>query len=322
MPGFFGCSLLAKEASSCLGIDPKSALETFQILKPKRSPYPLIRIGGAGDGSYLLPDDLEGINGCLSPGVNNFKHFEDELALNYAIPSDLIDASSEEEAFSTPLIGEMQSFQKKWLDISGENDCISISEWLASKPSTQHDFLLQMDIEGAEYRNILATPSKDLGRFRIIIMELHRLPIGFCRPEVFHAVIKPFLERLDELFICVHAHPNNVIGVYTPPAIGVTMPRIIELTFLRRDRFTKGVVGNFSPVSLPHSLDITNVIGRTPLHLSEEWFTGPRSLSSRMRMSADWIDYYKYHKSKGNLKNLLQAQFASRSKRLLNQILH
>ena len=27
-------------------------------------------IGGAGDGGYLVPDDLDGIEYCFSPGVN------------------------------------------------------------------------------------------------------------------------------------------------------------------------------------------------------------------------------------------------------------
>lgn len=312
--------MLAGKPTSGLGIDRKSALESFKIIKPKPSPYPLIRIGGNADGSYLLPNDLEGITGCLSPGVNNFKDFEDELALKYAIPSDLIDASSDEEAFATALISGMQTFQKKWLDISGGNDCMSISEWLHNKPNDQNDFLLQIDIEGAEYRNILATPSNDLQRFRVIVMELHRLPIGFSRPQIFQAVMKPFLEKLDDLFICVHAHPNNVIGTYTPPAIGFAMPRILELTFLRRDRFPQGYLTNDLPVSLPNSLDITNVMSRPPLHLSDEWLTGPRSVKSRICMSLDWIQYYNYHKSKRNLKNLLQAQAQMQLKKRIHRL--
>ena len=48
-------------------------VEVFQLLKPKASKTPLIRIGGDGDGSYLVPDDLEGITACFSPGVNRIK---------------------------------------------------------------------------------------------------------------------------------------------------------------------------------------------------------------------------------------------------------
>ena len=38
-----------------------SAQASFDIIKLKPSPYPLIRIGGDKDGAYLVPDDLSGI---------------------------------------------------------------------------------------------------------------------------------------------------------------------------------------------------------------------------------------------------------------------
>ena len=31
----------------------------------------LVRLGGNNDGGYLLPNDLEGITACFSPGVDN-----------------------------------------------------------------------------------------------------------------------------------------------------------------------------------------------------------------------------------------------------------
>ena len=39
-------------------------------------PYKLIRLGGRGDGAYLLPDDLQDIQACFSPGVSDSKLFE------------------------------------------------------------------------------------------------------------------------------------------------------------------------------------------------------------------------------------------------------
>ena len=48
-------------------------------MKPKASPFGLIRIGGNSDGAYLVPDDLQGISCCFSPGVSDRKSFEDEL---------------------------------------------------------------------------------------------------------------------------------------------------------------------------------------------------------------------------------------------------
>ena len=52
----------------------------------------LIRIGGDGDGGYLLPDILNDISYCFSPGVSQTSFFEKELSENYNIQSFMVDA--------------------------------------------------------------------------------------------------------------------------------------------------------------------------------------------------------------------------------------
>jgi hypothetical protein len=154
-------------------------------MKPKPCPVPLIRVGGDKDGAYLLPDDLQGIKACFSPGVNNFKNFEDELLEKFGIISHMCDFSSDVEKFKTPL-QPGQTFKKKWLDVDDKKDSISLNEWVTElEPDSNQDLLLQMDIEGAEYRNILNTSESILQRFRIIVIELHGL--GFVNdPKKFN----------------------------------------------------------------------------------------------------------------------------------------
>ena len=74
-------------------------LAVFELLKPKPSSHPLMRIGENCDGSYLVPEDLDGITACFSPGVNNFKHFEDTLVDTYGIDCHMCDFSSDVENF-------------------------------------------------------------------------------------------------------------------------------------------------------------------------------------------------------------------------------
>ena len=52
-----------------------------------------------------------------------------------------------------------QYFRKQWLDVNAADNSISLEEWIASDVGEEGDLLLQMDIEGAEYRNLLATLS-------------------------------------------------------------------------------------------------------------------------------------------------------------------
>ena len=42
-----------------------------KALRPVITQHPLIRIGSEFDGGYLVPDDLDGVSACFSPGVND-----------------------------------------------------------------------------------------------------------------------------------------------------------------------------------------------------------------------------------------------------------
>jgi hypothetical protein len=96
-----------------------------------------------------------------------------------------------------------------------------------------------------------ATPRSILRRFRTIVIEfhhLHRLFDGFS-----HRLIAAALARLTDDFYVVHAHPNNVAAAET--RAGVTIPRLLEVTFVRKD-------GSELPAfatGFPHALDRDNV---------------------------------------------------------------
>jgi len=242
----------------------KSFEQAILLMIPKPSPYPLLRFGGCGDGSYLIPDDIIGIDACFSPGVGNFKYFEDDLLFQYGIKSYLCDFSTNAKNLTTPLIDEMQFFEKKWLDVWGKENTISLEEWVNKySPDNNKDLILQMDIEGDEYRNLYATNRYILNRFRIISLELHWL--GELKDTV--SII---LQKLDETHTCIHAHPNNCCGDFIENTTGMNIPNIIELTYLRKDRFI-GNPDNFYKPKLPHPLDVINVPSNPPLLLNNKW---------------------------------------------------
>lgn len=68
--------------------------EFLQLAKVKGCRHPLRRVGPARDGGYLLPDDLEGIVACISPGVDVETGFDLEIA-ELGIPVFMADASVE-----------------------------------------------------------------------------------------------------------------------------------------------------------------------------------------------------------------------------------
>ena len=280
---FYGIELGGADTAASLA----EVMRVFEILKPKASKTPLIRIGGDHDGAYLVPDILDGIEACFSPGVNRVKYFEDFLTDRYGIKSHMVDFSCDVDEFKTPLRAGMQTFLKKWLDVTPGEDNISLENWIRDY-DVHGDLLLQMDIEGAEYRNILATSDATLARFRIIVLEVHRLGAMLDGPTL-RGVIAPFFEKLARNFTTVHAHPNNCCGDFAVPGTDVRIPHVLELTLVRNDRFAPAPAG---PPSLPHPLDVSrNIPRKPPLFLNGAWVDHQRPLESRVKILEDVAAY-------------------------------
>lgn len=281
MKSFFGYQFEDGNEASSLA----EMLEVFEHLKPKASPKPLIRIGSNRDGSYLLPDDLEDMTACFSPGVDNFKYFEDKVVETYGIDCHMCDYSSDVEKLKTPLIEGRQTFAKKWLSPDPGDDNIELAEWIG-REAPEGDLLLQIDIEGAEYRNLLSASTETLSRFRIIVLEVHSL-WAIQDAAILRNVLAPFFRKLSEIFIPVHAHPNNCCGEFVIPGTEIRIPNVLELTYLRKDR---GVDAPYAP-QLPHPQDVTrNVSAKPPMFLGEAWLDGPRSLESKVKIIEDTLE--------------------------------
>jgi hypothetical protein len=268
--------------------------EVLDFLRPKSCPLELIRIGGKHDGAYLIPRDLAGVAACFSPGVKNKKSFEDELATSHGIPSFMCDKSSDVAQFATPLIEGRQSFRKVWLDTANSEDAVTLETWVAEEMSAPGDLLLQMDIEGAEYRILLAAQPDLLRRFRIMALEFHGLQ-KMNDPSVLFGVMLPIVRKLAADFVCVHAHANNGSTQFRARPTGVACPRLLEVTLLRKDRFPAKTPSR-GKVLIPHPLDIPrNARGKPPLFLEDWWLGGAeRPLESQLKMAQDEIAFLRY----------------------------
>jgi hypothetical protein len=238
--------------------DPRLS-ELIAALRPVNTNRPLVRVGSEHDGGYLVPDDLDGLVACFSPGVSKIADFELALA-NRGVPCFLADASVEAPPVSHPLF----RFEKKFLGPETEGDFISLENWMDRNAPTKGDMVLQMDIEGAEFDVLAAASRASLRRFRIIVIEFHSVGRLFLKKE-FDRVSSPFRQLLVD-FDVVHIHPNNCCGEVARD--GVNIPRIMEFTFLRKDRITQR-----TPASVfPHPLDTPNVPHKPDQVLPGCWF--------------------------------------------------
>ena len=143
--------LLTSGKSITDATDIKNLERFIEKFRPKSVGKELIRIGGKGDGSYLLPDDLFGISVCFSPGVDVSSTFEQELAESYGIDSFMVDFSVDKP----PIENKHFHFDKKFLGNKNDEKFIRLEDWVKANTIDNSDLILQMDIEGAEYDIIL-----------------------------------------------------------------------------------------------------------------------------------------------------------------------
>lgn len=247
--------------------DKKKIIELISLLSPVKSPTCFIRLGGNSDGAYLIPDDLEGIEMCFSPGVGHTNKFELDLFSQYGIKSATADAS----VSGLPEESDGIYFSRKYIGSKTNNpDYISLSEWMSDFVSTnsRSDLMLQMDIEGGEYDVLIHEDIDTLSRFRIIAMEFHNLELMLDRYGV--DLLESVLRKITSRFYPVYIHPNNVPGFFTKQ--GVTIPRVLEVVFLRKDRFEScSYLENLDSFS---SLAVTNDTSKPDIDLSHHWFKG------------------------------------------------
>jgi len=121
-----------------------------------------------------------------------------------------------------------------------------------------------MDIEGAEWAVLLNVSDEALRRFRIIVVELHDLERMLDKHAL--QIIQAVFARLGRDFHVVHNHPNNYGRSVRKGSL--VIPRVLEMTLLRRDRAEPiGFASTF-----PHPLDRTNDPHHPDVTLPPAWY--------------------------------------------------
>jgi len=221
--------------------NPAQVRALVNLAKPVAVPDGLKRFGPDGDGGYLLPDDLDGISACISPGVSSECGFDTAMA-ERGIDVLMADAS----VAGPPVDNPRFHFIPKYLDIWPSDWTMPIEELCAE--ADDGELILQMDIEGAEYRVLGAMRDALLQRFRIMVIEFHGLDAMFSRFG--YAVVHPVFEKLARTHRVVHLHPNNCIAPIE--RCGLSVPPVMEFTFYRKDRLGHAPAPQRS---FPHPLD-------------------------------------------------------------------
>lgn len=221
---------------------------------------PLIRMGAPKDGGYLVPDDLDGLSACFSPGIEYISKFEKECA-DRGMKVFMADKSVSKPAEDDPAF----HFIQKHIGAIESDEFMTMDGWVRTLHNGTSDLLLQMDIEGAEYAALLGLSDELLKRFRIIVCEFHLLDHLWSKP--FFGVAADMFRKILETHRCVHIHPNNCSAVLRRDELAI--PSIMEFTFLRKDRISSWVPAR----RFPHPLD-ADCTPRSTLILPACWQGG------------------------------------------------
>jgi hypothetical protein len=234
--------------------------QLLEMLYPIDCEKDLIRLGPENDGGYLIPDDLDGIEACFSPGVSTVSGFEKDCA-NRNIKVFLADASVNSPAETDNLF----DFIPMFIGSMNNDNYLTLDRWVNSKiPDTSKELLLQMDIERAEYEVFHSLSEETISRFRIMVIEFHDIDEIFNYP--FFKVMSRVFKKILQTHHCVHIHPNNITN--KNKLNGIETVQAMEFTFYKKECISKVE----HQKSFPNKLDSDNSPKQPTVILPKSWY--------------------------------------------------
>ena len=215
-------------------------------------PHPLVRIGSAGDGGYMICDLPGTYDRFLSGGVSSDINFEIEMCARYpGIQCTAFDGTVN----TLPKPSEKITFVKQNLG-NGSNGTTTLREYIGD----HQDVFLKMDIEGHEFRILPELVGDTLNRVKQIVLEVHTPADIFKFPtyyaglsDITHDFMFNLFENIGKTHTLVHVHPNNACAIHT--CNNVLLPNVFECTLVRNEYITKKVKNT---LPLPMSFDSPN----------------------------------------------------------------
>ncbi len=165
----------------------------------------LRRFGGANDGGYLICDNLsEGVQSSYYYGVGPNDEFACDVSKRYRVPAHQYDCfdparpvcQGGDFKFNNECIGPAPMRDKEGRVFD------SLKNHIARNGDTDKRLMVKIDVEGAEWESLLATPDAVLDQIDQMPMELH-VPAGANTRHV------EALRKLKRRFHVVNLHFNN-----------------------------------------------------------------------------------------------------------------
>jgi len=239
--------------------ESSNAIKIYHTLKNFLIPYDTnfkkVRIGSNLDGGYVIAE-MKNFDTLYSYGCDNKLSFETDFYEKYGSQCYLYDHTLN----MTENIPKYIKFKKEGVShVKCDNMNTLDSHIIENGHENSQNLFLQMDIEGAEYKTLLA--SNCLTNFSQIVLEFH-IRVWENNFKVDTKDLKELLEKLNQSFRCIHIHGNN--SYVQPWYYKNKIPLVFEVTYVRKDlisSYTKRTIpfpeeGLDFP-NFPHAPDLT-----------------------------------------------------------------
>lgn len=201
-----------------------------------------VRIGGdRGDGGYIMVDDFNDKMRAYSVGIGDNVSYDSELA-NKGIKVFMYDHT----ICRLPQVHSNFIFHR--LGVGTGDNCLPLEDILRENDDLDnHNLILKMDIEGAEWEALDSVSSELLSNFIQISLELH----GICNLEHKEKILRT-LQKISLTHQAIWVHGNNADKAEI--ANEILIPNLIEVTYIRKDAclFEDGACEFPMPLDLPN----------------------------------------------------------------------
>ncbi len=201
------------------------------------------RIGGEKDGGYVIAGEPTDFKYAISIGVGNDNSSDIYLA-KLGIPVFEFDHTVDRE----PVRHKLVKFHK--IGIGHGVNLINLGEMIELTKIDDNSLLL-LDVDGAEYDFYAGITPEALAQFTQVVIEMHDLS-GLLDSDLSEKIIR-LTRALTANHHVIHVHANNFRPILN--VNGVSLPTVLEVTLVRKDKYT---VGEFDLVSPQSGLDFPN----------------------------------------------------------------
>jgi hypothetical protein len=188
-----------------------------------------VRLGAAGDGSYVLVDRCRPSQDILSFGIGPTVNFDLAMAERghrvFMFDHTIAELPACHDRFVWIRKGLCGAF-------ASGGELATLEDHMTRLDVGPDDPILKLDVEGMEWEVFATTAVATLRRFEQITFEAHSL--SQLEDPQFSALVQTALGNLSRHFILCHVHANN-FGTISILADSLPVPEALELIYIRSD---------------------------------------------------------------------------------------